>query len=112
MEKWKRFRLAWNNYSLATGVSEKSEAVQVESLVTVIGEEAREVFSTFSGWEYEGDKRKFDPSLPSSSYAANCARISRSNDTVSIIDLKNPVRVTINTAPCFTSWLNVVTSSQ
>ncbi|CAI8020103.1 Microtubule-associated serine/threonine-protein kinase 1 [Geodia barretti] len=48
-EKWKKFKLAWTNYSLATGLSDKAEPVQVATLLTVIGEEAREVFSTFSG---------------------------------------------------------------
>ena len=46
-EKWKRFRRTWDNYTLATGLNDKSEEVQVATLLTVIGEEAREVFSTF-----------------------------------------------------------------
>ena len=57
-EKWKKFELAWNNYALATELDKKSEAVQVATLLTVIGEEARDVFSTFTGWEDEGDKAK------------------------------------------------------
>ena len=40
-EKWKKFKRAWTSYSLATGLVEKSEAVQVPTLLTVIGEEAR-----------------------------------------------------------------------
>ena len=47
-EKWKRFRLAWESYcgySLATELSEKPEPVQVATLLTIIGEEARDVFS-------------------------------------------------------------------
>ena len=48
-EKWKRFKSTWANYTLATGLSEKTDAVQVATLLTVIGEEAREVFPTFSG---------------------------------------------------------------
>ena len=62
-EKWKRFRRAWENYTLATGLNDKSEEVQVATLLTVIGEEAREVFSTFSGWEHEGDNKKIGPVL-------------------------------------------------
>ena len=57
-------------------------------------------------------KGKLDPSLPGSSYTANRARISRLNNTVSIVDVKNPVRVTINTALRFANWLEVATSSQ
>jgi len=47
-EKWKRFKRTWVNYSLATGLSGKDEAVQVATLLTVIGEEARKVFASFS----------------------------------------------------------------
>jgi len=40
-EKWKRFKRAWTNYSLATGLSEKAESVQVATLLTVIGDVTR-----------------------------------------------------------------------
>ena len=59
--KWRKFKLAWKNYSLATGLSAKPEEVQVATLLTVIGEEAREVFSTFSDWANEGDQAKIAP---------------------------------------------------
>ena len=57
-EKWRRFKRAWISYSLATGLSEKDETVQVATLLTVVGEEAREVFSTFTEWERDGDDKK------------------------------------------------------
>ena len=69
-EKWKRFKLAWRNYALATELTEKSEAVQVATLLTVIGEEAREVYSTFSGWENDEDQNKIEPVL--NKFAAYC----------------------------------------
>ena len=56
-EKWKRFKRAWTSYSLATELDAKAEKVQVATLLTVIGEEAREVFATFT-WETEGDDAK------------------------------------------------------
>ena len=62
-ETWKRFRRAWENYLLATGLNEKSEAVQVTTLLTVIGEEAHKVYSTFSGWENDGNNKKIGPVL-------------------------------------------------
>ena len=62
LEKWKRFKRAWDSYALATGLNEKDEGVQVATLLTVIGEEAREVYSTFMGWAAPGDK-KIDPVL-------------------------------------------------
>ncbi len=49
-EKWKKFLRAWNNYSLVTGLSDKSETVQVATLLTIIGKEAWDVDSTFTGW--------------------------------------------------------------
>ena len=62
-EKWKKFLLAWENYALATELSEKSQPVQVATLLTVIGEEAREVYSTFNDWVNEGDDKKIGPVL-------------------------------------------------
>ena len=51
LDNWKRFKRAWLNYSLAIELGKKSEKVQVATLLTVIGEEAREVFATFADWE-------------------------------------------------------------
>ena len=49
-KKWKRFKHAWMSYSLATGLlSEKADAVLVATLLTVIGKEVCQVFSTFFG---------------------------------------------------------------
>lgn len=62
-EKWKKFDLAWNSYALATELNKKSEAVQVATLLTVIGEEARDVYSTFTDWAAEGDEKKIAPVL-------------------------------------------------
>ena len=61
-EKWKKFKRAWTNYALATELNTKSEAVQVATLLTVIGEEAREVFSTFTDW-VDDDEAKILPVL-------------------------------------------------
>ena len=62
-EKWKKFKLAWTNYSLATELNQKPEAVQVATLLTVIGEEARDVFSTFTEWHNADDNKKIEPVL-------------------------------------------------
>lgn len=56
-DKWKKFKRAWQNYAIAIEVNKKSEQVQVATLLTVIGEEAREVFATFT-WEAEDDQNK------------------------------------------------------
>ena len=57
-EKWKKFRLAWDNYTLATELDKKAEKVQVATLLTIIGEEARDVFSTFTDWADEDSSTK------------------------------------------------------
>ena len=41
----------------------KPEGVQVATLLTVIGEEAREVYATFNDWEDDGDEKKIKPVL-------------------------------------------------
>ena len=61
-EKWKKFLLAWNNYSLATKLNNEDEAIQVATLLTVIGEQARDVFKTFQ-FTREADKQKIQPVL-------------------------------------------------
>ena len=61
-EKWQKFHRAWTNYASATGLKEKDEPVQVATLLTVIGEEEKEVSSTFQ-WETEGDEHKIEEVL-------------------------------------------------
>ena len=43
-EKWKEFEQAWKNYSIALKLHQEPEAVQVASLLTVVGAEARKVW--------------------------------------------------------------------
>lgn len=62
-ERWKKFLLAWENYALATELNKKGEPVHVATLLTVIGEEAREVYSTFNDWAEDGDDKKIKPVL-------------------------------------------------
>ena len=52
--KWKKFKQKWTNYEIATGVSEKEDATRVATFLTVIGEEAVDVYNTFN-WATEGD---------------------------------------------------------
>ena len=48
-DKWKKLNRAWTSYAQALELNKKYQAVQVATLLTVIGEDAREVFSTFTG---------------------------------------------------------------
>jgi len=61
-EKWTKFKRAWDNYALAMELNKKAEGIQVATLLTVIGEDAREVFSTFA-WENVGDDAKIEKVL-------------------------------------------------
>lgn len=56
-EKWKRFKVAWDNYALATELNKKSEAVSVATFPMIIREESRDVYLTLS-WAEEGDAKK------------------------------------------------------
>ena len=62
-ERWRRLKMAWSNYSVTTEVNTKDEAVQFSTLLTVAGEDAREVSREEEGmkqrgWEAEGMKPK------------------------------------------------------
>ena len=47
----------------ATELNKKHVKVQVASLLTIIGEKARDVYSTFTDWESEESKQKGTPLL-------------------------------------------------
>ena len=105
-------RRAWDNYSLATGLSEKAEEVQVATMLTVVGEEAREVFSTLSlDGSTKATARRLDPSWQSLRPTANRERTSRLSATDSIGAVKSQGRVMINTGHHYESWPVVVISS-
>ena len=67
-EKWKEFEQAWRNYSVAMKLHQEPETVQIATLLTVIGAEARKVFSTFTF--VEGNRDRIQPVLES--FAAYC----------------------------------------
>ena len=69
-EKWKEFEQAWKNYSIAMKLHQESEAVQVATLLTVVGAEARKVFATFTEWASDTDQNKIQPVLQK--FAAYC----------------------------------------
>ena len=57
---------------MVTELNKKPEAVQVATQLTVIGEEAHEVFSTFTDWAAEGDDAKIEPVLGQAKFAQYC----------------------------------------
>ena len=62
-DKWRKFLAAWENYALATELGDKPQSVQVATLLTVIGEDGREVYSTLRDWAHDGDDRRIVPVL-------------------------------------------------
>ena len=47
-ENWRKFKQRFEIYSIASGLNEKAEEIQVASLLHLVGEDALEVFDTFS----------------------------------------------------------------
>jgi len=81
-------------------LGKKSEPVQVATLLTVIGEEAREVFSTFD-WTQESDESKIEP--VSFRLTLNHAKVSPLSIIVLIVVLRSLVKHMNNTGQHCTS---------
>lgn len=95
--------LGWRNYALATELTETSEDVQVATLLTVVEEEAREVYSTFSGWGNDGDQNKIEPVLTNAyrkpaSHTNNTERLCKSSLKAAILITLGPKKY------CETVW--------
>ena len=69
-EKWKEFEQAWKGYLIAVKLHWEPEAVQVATLLTVVGAEARNVFATLTNWASDTDQNKIQPVLQK--FAAYC----------------------------------------
>ena len=61
-ENWRQWRQRFEVFSLASGLSEKSEAVRSATLLHVAGPKALEVYNAFT-WETEGDDKKVNKIL-------------------------------------------------
>ena len=55
-ENWRKWKQRWNLYVKASGASEKDEATQCAIFLHTIGDEALEVYDTFTFTETEQDK--------------------------------------------------------
>ena len=56
-ENWKKFKQRYNNFELATGIASKTNAERVATILSVIGQEAVDVYNTFT-WAEAGDSTK------------------------------------------------------
>ena len=59
---WKKFKQKYTNYEIATGISSKDSSTRVATLLTVIGNDAIDVFNTLT-WDEEGDDNKIEKVL-------------------------------------------------
>ena len=59
---WKKFKQKYTNYEIATGISSKDSATRVATLLTVISNDAIDVFNTLT-WDKEGDGKKIEKVL-------------------------------------------------
>ena len=61
-QNWKRFKQKWSNYDLAIGTARKEDPIRVATFLTVIGDEALDVYNAFT-WDSDEDKVKMDKVL-------------------------------------------------
>ena len=59
---WKKFKQKYTNYDIATRISSKDSVTRVATLLTVIGNDAIDVFNTLT-WNEEGDDKKIEKVL-------------------------------------------------
>ena len=55
-ENWKKFKQKYTNYEIATRINTKESATRVATMLTVIGNDAIDVFNTLTGYAEGGDK--------------------------------------------------------
>ena len=74
-ESWKEWRARFECYSVATKLDKEDPAVQVSTLLTVIGAEAHKVFLTFT-WATAGDENRLDRVLDKfAEYCQPCVNV-------------------------------------
>jgi len=56
---WKNFKQKWKNFELATEMIEASDQKRVATLLSIIGDDAIEIYNTFE-WENSGDDEKIE----------------------------------------------------
>ena len=56
-EAWRRWKMSWELYKVASGLDKKEEKIQVAMLLHVLRKECVEVFSNFE-WENKAIMRK------------------------------------------------------
>ena len=102
-EKWKEFEQAWKNYSIAMKLHQEPEAVQVATLLTVVGAEARKVFATFTDWASDTDQNKIHLCYKSLQRTVSHLKMCLLKDISFILECKNRESLTITIGQLFDS---------
>ena len=58
-EAWRRWKMSWDLYKVASGLDQEEEKIQVATLLHVLGKEYVEIFSNFF-WTSGGDRNKIE----------------------------------------------------
>ncbi|CAG2187546.1 unnamed protein product [Mytilus edulis] len=53
---WRKFKRTWNNYEIASGLSEKDAKLRTATLLTCVGSDAMDIFDGFA-FEEENDRK-------------------------------------------------------
>ena len=102
-EKWKEFEQAWKNYSIAMKLHQEPNAVQVATLLTVVGAEARKVFATFTDWTSDTDQNKIHLCYKSLQRTVSHLKMCLLKDISFILECKNRESLMITIRKLFDS---------
>ncbi len=58
-QNWTKFYQRFQNFEIATGIKTKGDATRIATLLSVVGQDAVDTYSTFT-YDEEGDDKKFD----------------------------------------------------
>ena len=106
-QNWKRFKQKWSNYELATGVAAKDDAIRVATILTVIGDEALDVYNAFNGTTRR-TKSKSTKFWNSSRSFANPGRTLSMKGTYSFLKVRKVVSLLTSMLRSYEIWLTIV----
>ena len=94
---WKLFRQIWNNFEIATDLTEATDHKRVATLLSVIGKDAIEVYNTFT-WNRQGDSLKLKEVLKSSRNTALRRRTYLMRDISFIQEVRQWTKLLMNSS--------------
>ena len=79
-ENWRKWKQCFELYLIPSGINEKDDTVKSATLLHVAGEDALEIYNTFT-WEEEGDDKKTDKIMDKLAAYCNPRKMSLGRDT-------------------------------